>query len=241
MKNQAIISFVTAAFLLTGAAFNAQGAPVANSKQPREYLVSQKEHAKWSCGIFVSGRHREVSRNGFIYDFETGSFFGYLGYDIVPWLTLFGAAGATEAELSNGSTSDDSNAEFMAGFNANILDQSILDPLLMEDRFTVNASAYASVGSADFAHEDATWMEINAQLTASLINDLDGSKVFWPEAIAVFGGPVYSDFESDSFDEENTFGLTGGIEVFFTKRVSMNAGVESFEDSSYFSGVHVRF
>ncbi len=243
MKHQAIISLGVTLFLLGATTFPSKATSIAKSKLVREHFVADRDASAWSIGVFAADRNREVEHNRMKYDFETSSILAYLGYDVLPWLTAFGAAGTTESKFAGNAWADkdDSQAEFMIGLNANLIDQSILDPLLMEDRIGVHASAYISRGSGDWGSGDTDWTEFNIQATASIINDVRGNKIFWPEAISIFGGPVYSEIHSSEFDVENNFGFTAGMEIYFTERVSINAGLDNYDDSSFFAGLHVRF
>ncbi len=241
MKHQAIICLAVSLFILGAATPSSNAASIARSKLVREHLVADRDASAWSCGLLSLNRIRDVRRNRSIYELETRSIFAYLGYDILPWLTAYGAAGNTESELTPIVGTDDSRTEYMIGVNANLIDQSILDPLLMEDRIGVHASAYLSRGSGDWGFTEAKWTEFNVQATASIINDIRGSRIFWPEAISIFGGPIYSEITSSAFDVEENFGFTAGMEIYFTKRVSINAGLDNYDDSSFFAGLHVRF
>lgn len=240
MKKQAIISLVVVSLTLSISTSITHASPVADSKLEREYLVSDREFSKWCFGVFTLNRKRDVRLQNWDRKFATSSVFMYLGYDILPWLTAFGAAGSTEAEIENLHETD-RQGEFMAGFNANILDQAILDPLLMEDRLLLNASAYISSGRANWSGSDTFWTEFNVEATLTVVNDVDGSKLFFPEAIAIYAGPIFSNIQTSAFDEEDKIGYTAGMATYLTKRVSLDFGANTFSDSAYFAGLHVRF
>lgn len=241
MKHQSIITLGVSLFLLGAATLPSNSASIARSKLAREHLIADRDASAWSAGVLAITRAREIELNSQSHDLETSSIFAYLGYDVLPWLTFFGAAGTTESELTDSMWDDDSHAEFMVGINANLIDQSILDPLLTENRLGLHASAYATRASAEWGPTEADWTELNIEATISIINDVTGNKLFWPEAISIFAGPVYSEIYSSDFDVEDNFGFTAGMAMYFTERLSINAGIDNFEDSSFFAGMHVRF
>jgi len=231
-----------AVLVLEGTCSLVPALPVAGSNTGREYLMGVSDLGNWSCGIYSRMLERDIDFLGIdsLMNMKSKSIIGYVGYDLVRWLTTYVLAGQNESEFGNTGYGD-GELEYGIGMYFNLLDHDILDPTLFEDKIRINAGCQYSESKTESVGSNVEWSEVCASLTLSIVNDLDGSKRYVPNSIALFAGPVYSDIDSSTINERDVFGYTAGIQVFYTEKVSFDIGVENFENDTYVSGVNVRF
>ena len=235
------ISILTALVILAISNTCLVAAPVANSNMGREYLIGSSSLAHWSAGFFASDGGRRLSWDGggtFDMDFVKGGV--YVGYDILGWMTPYCSVAANTVKADN-TGSDDTELELGFGVQLNLLDQEIMDPTLLLDRLRINSNVFYARNDADWGTRSAKWRELSASLTASLVNDLDGNKAYWPESTAIYIGPIYSTYISDDLDTEESWGLIGGLRFYFTKRVSLDLSMEKYKLETFSGSLNVRF
>lgn len=231
---------LVAVSLLLAAAHHVVAAPVANSNLGREYLIGSDSLENWSAGLFTRLGERVISQRGAEVDLEFSKGMAYVGYDVLRWITPYVAVGIGDVEVAD-VDSDGSESELAFGVHFNILDQEIMDPTLMEDRLRINANIYLGVTESTVDGSTREWEELAVNLTVSLVNDLQGNKAYLPFSIAIYAGPAYSDYRSDDFDIEETFGFVGGLEIFHTKRISSDLSMEKFQSEAFTASVNIRF
>jgi len=173
---------------------------------------------------------------------KSSRYAAYVGYDMVRWLTTYAVFGQSKTRLDDFEYGS-SKALYGLGIRFNLLEQEILDPTLFEDTIRVHGSVQYVATGGEFLREEMNWRELDAALILSIVNEVEGNKDYLPFAIAVFVGPLYSNITSndDLQEEGDTLGIIGGLEVFYTQRVSFDVGVESFDATGYFGGINVRF
>jgi hypothetical protein len=239
MKKLALTTAVVVTFVLTSTSVFA--VPIGTSNAGRDYLIAAKDLLPWSYGLTAKVGSREVNADGNAEDMDVMLMMGFVGYDILPWVTIYGAAGS--GILAAGDDNDKTGSFAMGvGARANLLDQEIMDPTLFEDRIRVNAGAEYVYSQVEINDSDDDFYEFEVSVMISIVNDVIGHKRYLPYAISLYLGPVYSNIEGGA-DEREEFGFAGGLEVFYTKRVSFEMGMEQFgQDSSLFLfGTQVRF
>jgi len=225
---------------------SAQAVPRGGSNQAIDFLDGYSERAGWSCGIYYHGRERDVEVLGGTTPalLEEDRVIGYVGYNPVPWLGIYGMAGWDRADLGSAFLAD-SEAQLIYGasLNFDLFSHEIQDPVLLEDKIRVNAGIgfFKTDVETHGKKEDLT--EVEASLTVSVVNDVAGSKLYLPESIALFFGPIYSEFIGDDIEDsgDDQVGFTVGLEAFNVKRVSLSTRVEFFENTGYAVGLHTRF
>jgi hypothetical protein len=238
MKNHLIALVVIG---LGCSVMSASAAPLASSHHGMEYLVNDQELAPWSAGLQLKGGERRLEwafGGESILDLVNGRF--VLGYDVLRWVTAYGVVGITDAKLDNVDAEDDER-ELGAGLRFNLLNQEIMDPPLTEDRLLVSADVYYGTSEAAFFGRTYEWEEFTAELTVSIVNDTIGNRYYWPRALALYVGPAYSNLESDDFEAAETFGFVGGLEIYYTRRVTLGMGVQHYSESAYSGNVTIRF
>lgn len=234
-----------------------QASPLWTSNRDEEYLLSSdKDMSRFSAGFNLERNDRLLTytdwRNGFQYErlFKFARYKGYVGFDLLPWLTVYGTGGGCRIgvgydqevkEFAGGDT------EYGGGFRVNILDHIILDPLVMEDRVRLTASVQYTRSSFEVESIDHVfdWNERRGTVQLSIVNDIPASFWFHPESIALNLGIVYSDIEgSHNIDEANGGWSTVGLELFYSKRITVDASMYFSNDNEtrgMTAGVHLRF
>jgi opacity protein-like surface antigen len=207
-----------------------------------DYLEGVRPLDKWSAGLYWDGMERDVEVFNVPTVMKTSRVMAWTGYSFVPWASFYLAAGEGFTDFDNESA--DENAAFGAGVQLNLLDHEIPDLTLIEDRIQVHAGAEVTWSGTELAWgDDLNWVEFTASLTAGLVNDLKGNTLFIPQSINLYAGPVFSGIRSNDIegDEASAFGLAAGLEVFYTKRVSLHGQYNKFDNPGFSTGFTVRF
>lgn len=239
---QTWITVLTIAFVCLPALASPRG----GRNQAIHYLDRESEHEKLSVGVYYHYRQRDVAidGSGIAGELEENRFVGHAGYDLLHWLTVYGIAGWNDADIGRAVSSKDSNANLVLGASVgmDLFSHEIQDTVVMEDKFRINASA--SIFSTEFeaSGKDRDYVEFDAKLTFSLVNDLSGNKYYVPESIALFVGPIYNDLVSGDVDETgDRFGVTAGLEFFSVERVSVSFRIEQFDETGFIGGLNIHF
>lgn len=231
-------------FLVVAGSFSPINAlPVGRSNLSREYLVSPQDLGSWSIGLYAIKQERDVTANKYMSDvpMKSSKTLGYIGYDIIPWITAYVVGGSSETRIGWGSGSSKPEIGFGAVFN--LIDTEIEDPTLFENRLRLSSHAQYTWGSAksSTSSSDVKWGEFSGSLLLSIVNDLEGDKFFVPNSIALFVGPVFSVINSNTIEQDKIFGMTGGLDIFLNEKVSLELAYTRYEAGTYSIGVNVRF
>ena len=212
--------------------------PRPGGSEGKDYLINTSDLGYWCFGAYTLHRDRQVEVSGLTTSLLEQKNMAYVGFHAMPWATLYGSFGQSSRDLGTGF--DESEGEYGVGIHFNILDHMFSDPYLIEDRIRLNGYVqYLFSKTAAGLPGDDTLEERSASLLLSIISKPDAGVSFWPDAIALYLGVVYSDIESSMLNESDTMGYTAGLEFFITESISLYIGLESFEESGYRAGLHV--
>lgn len=198
---------------------------------------------RFSVGINYENIRRYVDPDvGENFRLDATSVSLFLGYDVINWLTVFGTLGQSEnnSDFVLGQ-SDDRQFKWSVGVNANLYKWYIKEPKGMAgDRVTVRAFAEFASYEADTGIGNMDWNDMFIALPIAYErferNDRieDDSDLF---RISIYAGPVLS-FVNGSldtgagdtdFDADNTFGAIAGIDVYFTRSISIGGQAVFFD------------
>jgi opacity protein-like surface antigen len=235
-----ILASMLACGLATFVNSQASAVPIGASNESRDYIFSSGFPHFLKCGVFADETKRQVSLDDFEYTMDSRRMMVYAGADLLPWLSLYGAVGGADAELGDFETGDKAFA-YEVGAQLSVLDHEILNPTLFEDRFRIYANGSFAQTSSDLYGDSTDWSEMSVSLIASIVNDLDGNKFFYPNSIGLYAGPVLSDIQGSDINEETLLGWVVGLQVFLTESVSLDAGIRQFEHTGFSGGVHLQF
>jgi len=218
----------------------ASAMPIGSSGQDRDYLISEQPLQKWCLGVFSESRKRDASYNrGWESEMKTSKIMGYVGYDAVSWINTYVTAGSQEDEIIGRSSS---GSTYGFGAVLNLLDHEMMDPALMEDRIRLSATIQYTFGSWENTFGQTEKMnELYGSLIMSLVNDIEGNKAFWPNAVSIFAGPVYSDIQCDVLSVSDKIGITVGMEIFLTDYITLGIGAEKFSSNGGWAALSIRF
>ncbi len=207
-----------------------------------EYAISMADLSKWSCGISMENQERQLSYKHWSADAKIRKQFLYVGYEYLPWLTAYAVGGSAKINVARAFNSDDSGSEIGVGAQANLLTHDILEPSFFEDKISVNAGAQLTKSDTEIYGDTVDRNELSASLTVSLINDVEGNKIMYPNSIAIFAGPIYSDYiASDLEVSGDKLGMTMGLEIFLTPSMAINIRADKFDQSAYSAGFRLDF
>lgn len=229
--------------LLSSTLSHVSAAPMGGSNRGLEHGIGTADPKQWSLGVYSVDRERNVDGGGFD-NFKTRKTLGYVGYDWSlfgwsRWFTTYACFGNSKTRI--GRHYAETDAEYGVGMNFNFIDQTINDPTLFEDRLRLRGGWQLTRSDTDDP-DTGEWEEMFVHLTLSLVNDIEGSKLFLPNSIAVYGGPIYSWIgNSSSFSNEGMFGYTAGLEVYYTESISFDVGIEAMDYTDATVGIHLRF
>jgi len=224
----------------------AAAAPRSGGNVGSDFLMGASDKSGWSCGIFYEGRdrHLEIGDNGPTRKVSTDIGAVYIGHTLVKWINVYAFAGMLYADNGTGPLREsDDNFLYGGAVHMDFFLHEIQDPVLMENEIRLSGDAAIYVSEFEVFGESRDFQEVKASLTAAIVNHLDGNKLFVPESIGIYGGPVYSQVFGGDLDDgpDDQVGLAAGLEVFHTKRVSYYAGIERFKDTGFTAGLNVRF
>lgn len=219
--------------------------PRGGSNWGRDYVVASQGLDPWSAGLYYHNREREVqvqpSRVPTL--MKISEILVYAGFDLRPWWTVYASIGESKAKFG-ASEYDDGEMAYGFGTQFNLFDHEIEDPFLLEDRVRINAGGEYVLRETESAWRgNLEWQELTGYLTVSIVNDVQADKMYYPDSIAVFAGPMYSDILGDDIKtpSSDSFGYMVGLEVFCTKRLSLHVSMEAFEENGYSAGVNLCF
>jgi opacity protein-like surface antigen len=247
MKKTFVITCAVVAITI-GTLTVSSAAPMPTSNMGREYFLSVPDLKLWSCGLSFESLDRKLKP--LTYGGPTGKIsssktLGYVGYDFVPWFTGYATAGVGDTKIGHASQTGENSPQFGLGVHFNAIDKEILDPTLYEDRIRVTAGLqYIGSTAKDPATQDNIRLgDLSASAIVSLVNDIEGSKEFLPNSIAIFGGLLYADIITNdkNLKPDTKIGFTGGLELYYTESVSLVFALERLDDSGILAGVNVRF
>jgi hypothetical protein len=246
------------AVVLAFAAFSlAAGAmPVYESNQGREYLISYQGLDRWGAGVVFSSLERPVvitsGRVEMESSLEQDRVMGYLTYHLLRAMDIYVIGGGANVGL-DGWKKESADSDYGVGLRLNIMDHIIQDPILLEDKIRLSATLQYSetkIGEA-WGAKKAALREKYAAVSMAVINDVEGMVLFHPESIALNLSFIYSgldghlDYPASRADIEadDTSYLTAGVEMFWTKRVSIEvfALLSGGDTTGSGAALHVRF
>lgn len=247
---------------LCASTYVAQATPRGYSTEGIDYTLKPDSLNNWSFGIYTMNAEQRVTitdsriyaapgapRSPFQADMLYDRTMLYVGYDLPSFFTIYAGLGQNTAEWKTyksyefAANSDSSGKyAYNLGLLFNIFNHDFHEPMLLEDELLINGSCEIFFSKAEMFGQTLDWQQMNASLTASLVNDISGNKKFLPERMAIFLGPIFSTFQTGGLKEEQSFGFTAGLDLQYNPSMSFDFGVQKFDlDMGYRLGFNVRF
>lgn len=223
-------------------AFSAHAIPTSGESAGQYYLLEATDLNSWHVGLYGRGHERSLEDHGTKIALDVNRIVPYVGYDVFPWVTVYGLVGYSEMKLEDNLSWTDSDTAVEWGIGAwlNVLDHDALDFNNLCDRFRVQAALQYSV----IKNDHVNYGEFSANLTFGIVNEIRGTKELWPENIAIYAGPCVNSVCCDDFDQksDNALGLVLGTDIQISERISVGGSIEVYQDDKAYGGtVSVRF
>ena len=183
----------------------------------------------------------EVKNNG-VTDLKANSYSLFLGVDLNHWFTVFGTLGQSESnqDVSGPAGADDWENKWSLGVNANLWQWSIRAPRGgLGDRVTIRAFAEYADYKVNEAFGSTDWSDLVIALPIAYEMFEDNVRVKDDELfrLAIFAGPMLSHVDGSvessgmciDFEEGDSLGLVAGIDIYFTKHITLGAQAQLYE------------
>ena len=213
-----------------------------SSSDSRDTLFTQQSLENLSIGGVFEALKRDMQyANGGKTKLEAYNYYGYVGYDFLQWLTLFGTLGGCQAKSTEYDTLGNAKVKWSAGLNFKIWQYDIVDPSWMAGRCSIRAmgeySQYQS-GSSDTTR--LKWQDLYASVTlnyevfVSRMDDTDS----YPYSLLLYVGPAFSKvdgkretaMQSYDFSEAHNIGIAAGVDLFASHNLSIGGQLQYFFD-----------
>ena len=214
----------------TGSAFNS-----------RDYLADSHNRPQWSVGLYHGVQKRDMTSGIGSGVFEMRRQFVRVGYNVQPWLSIFGGAGQAEMKPSGSPSHLDSDSEYHYGVHVRLVDHEFEDVKMVENYVRIDLTYMVS----DSDNDDFSWEEDSASLMFSFVNELGRDQIYTPHSIGLFAGPYWSDIDASvgsfAFSEQDDLGLVAGLNIYFNPHFSFQWELQMFEENSSQLGLRFRF
>jgi opacity protein-like surface antigen len=175
---------------------------------------------------------------------------GYLGIDLTRWFTLFGTAGAIEAKEKEESDYENFDVAWGAGAYLNLWQYNVQDPNFLAGRLSFRLLGEFSQNRSS----DKTEWKWNEIYSAFLV----GYEIFttspaatqkYPYSLLLYGGPALSFLDGhykkngvkNDFDEEQSIGIVGGVDLFISHNLSAGGYIQYYDDATFGASVRYHF
>jgi hypothetical protein len=218
--------------------------PASISRQP---LVAGRISERLTIGVGYDKLERGIEFDN-LPDFvlEADTMTGYVGYDMLPWLTAFVTVGGSKVKDVDGA---DYGVKFSGGFSAYLWEGDVLVPAYMSGRLSIKAMMEVSRSESDTDFGTIEWMDVMVALPIGYekFDRYPASASGLQTSLALYAGPAFSymtgsfdrTFGSRDFDASQLLGVVAGADVYFSPSVAIGAKIIAFDELSY--GASARF
>ncbi len=165
----------------------------------------------------------------------------YVGYDVRPWLTLFGSVGASEVDEDAG-VNTDAEIKVSAGLSAYVWEADIVEPDFMSGRLTLKPTLEVSRYSSDSDVGEIVWIDATAALPFGYekfdryppsLRGIATSLAFYVgPAMSYVTGTVDTPLGDVDFEGDQLFGMIGGVDIYLSAGVSLGVEFSVFDETS---------
>ena len=240
MSRVSRLNYFAAVAAFSCAAVCASATPALPEDVPNHYygLVAQDLH-DFHGGIHGAFASRNVKSDAIKAEIDTSRINAYLGYDLTRMFTVYALGGVLSVDCDK-IGADDWSSAWGAGLWARLVDDDSLGFLPTISRFRLNCGVEYLYSDA----ADLKWNEVNGFLTFEIMNENLLNNEFFPGAVSLFFGPVFTYVDLDEYEQvsNNNWGFTLGGAFMFGKASFANVGIDIFNDDNcgYFTA-GVRF
>jgi len=219
----------------------------------RESFTSSHSLDRLSVGYDYLAVRRNVEYGApEVMELWANSHSGYVGYDILPPLTVFITAGTCNAKFDGMADYGSLQPKWSVGLCGNLWEYDIDDPGFMAGRLTIKSFAEFSRFDSDIdGRGDLEWTDLSAALTFGyelFENSMNlrptetiSLNFFLGPMISTVNGEYESGGEDTDFDEERWFGGVGGLDLYLSHNLCFSAQATVFEKVSVGGSVRYHF
>lgn len=213
-----------------------------SASDSRDTLFTQQSLGNLSIGgVFEALKRNMQYDNGGTTKLEAYNYYGYVGYDFLQWLTLFGTLGGCQAKSTEYDTLGNAKAKWSAGLNLKIWHFDIYDPTWMAGRCSIRAMGeYSQYQSGNTDTTKLTWQDLYASVTLNyevFVTRMDDTDSY-PYSLLLYVGPAFSKVngkretatQSYDFSEVHNVGIAAGADLFASHNLSIGGQLQYFFD-----------
>ncbi len=206
-----------------------------NVGQPSERLTVGLSYQEIERGVDLDGGAEDLL-------LKANSASLYIGYDILPWLTVFGTVGGVELDDATEGVETDAGLKISAGVSAYLWQVNILEPIFMAGRFSFKPTAEVTQYNTDSNVGDGSWIDavVSLLLGYERFDQFPASTQGIDTSLAVYIGPALSymsgtidSLEGDAdFDASEDLGIVGGADIYLSPQVSLGVAFSVFDETT---------
>ncbi|MFA5042500.1 MAG: hypothetical protein WC381_02475 [Kiritimatiellia bacterium] len=213
-----------------------------SASDSRETLVTQQSLDNLSVGGVFESLKRDVKYdNGGKTKLDAFNYYGYVGYDFLEWLTLFGTLGGCQAKSTELDARADAKVKWSAGLNLKLWHFDIYDPSWMAGRCSIRAlGEYSQYQSGNTDTTRLEWQDLYASVTLNYevfvarMDDIDK----YPYSLLLYVGPAFSKVDGKretaaqnyDFSEAHNLGIAAGVDLFASHNLSIGGQLQYYFD-----------
>lgn len=170
----------------------------------------------------------------------------YIGYDVLPWLTLFTTLGASEIDDTS-EIGTDPKFKISGGASAYLWEGDILAPTYMAGRLTLKTSLEVSRYDSDSDVGSVDWIDVTLALPFGYerFDEYSESPRGIDTSLAIYIGPAISYIDGTwdtavgdfDFEHKELFGVIGGVDIYISPGVSLGAQFSYFDETTVMGSV----
>ena len=218
----------------------------------REPLLKSDSLSRWSFTVDYKLLQRDVEpENAPLVELRGNVYSGSIGFDALPWLTLYGAAGGSEAKFHDLESMRSMKFCWAAGLHSYLWN--------WESDHAHNAGLKLSLDlMAEYARNDSgsddtqlNWSEISVALPVKLeiatqhYNEIPidffSLLLYVGPALSKIDGTREAGGRSVEFSENKMMGAYAGLELYLLENLSLGARVEYFDAATLKATVRYHF
>ncbi len=217
----------------------------------REPLVRGNVSDRLSIGLGYDRIERDVVLKDHLGKaaLQADSMSGYVGYNVLRWLTMFVTAGATSLRGDQW-TSPDYSLRVSTGLNAYLWEGDVLSPAFAAGRISIKGTAELIRHEAKTDAGTSDWIEFVAALPIGyeFFDRYPASKSGVNTSLALYAGPAVSVLDGSlavaagreqGFRQDQAFGAVAGVDIYFAPSISV--GFKALILDQVTTGASLRF
>ena len=205
----------------------------------RDTLLESYSLARWSVGANVELLDRDIKFNGDLTTLEAQCLSLFLGYDVLPYLTVYGTLGGVKARPERADDWGSTELKTSLGVNLNLWQYEITDPSFMAGLLTVKTTMEVGWYGSDYKDFSYEWREfVWAFPVGYELHERDAETIGGLDiSLALYVAPALSTISGHAsggvdFEEDESTGIIAGADIFLARNVSLGLQIQQFGSTS---------